>query len=350
MSGLNTSDIVSLGSGESILTGSWYNYNGTTMWDTQLYTMTARNWSYFNNFLVIFLTIVAERLWFILSYFIYQASSHSQPRDGLRRSTDVLLRNMSNMNIIVQLPWLIYHWSGANRWPRLSSFKAFAILWLAIGNLFGFQAAAIFLSHIKAHNLAPVRSSDSCGIYLPDRQAQSDLMSYSVQEIESAAGLRSQYLTPSSNGFANEFFRIKNRTIGCPFKNKMCLFSDTELDKDDLNNPVSLDTGRVSIRSFGINSKEDLEVRRVYNCSALNTDRFEYQNNLTLQRATIENDLILPARYAFRYFFGFAGNQIRYGKEVMNYSVNNQSSWYLQKDTTYIFLSDHLNLDTMSVW
>lgn len=278
--------------GETVMLGRWHNYNGTTIWEQDLYTMTTRHWLIFNNFLVIFLTIVAERSWSIIAYALHQCGSHSKPRDGLRRSTEVYLRNLSNLNIVFNLGLLLNKWRLRAR--AKSHFKTILIGCLAILNLAGFQIASLFIPRIGLTTLVQLKSSPAsvCGIFRgEEEEAVPDII---VSMADSINGQLTQNLRfESANSNTAPHFQIQEYNILCPFEDSLCI---DEMDQLHAKfKPVSFDTGLIPFRALLINSPETKESRYVNNCSIL-----DYESG------AVSMEVLDPFNYiiGYRYYYG----------------------------------------------
>ncbi|KAK6500251.1 hypothetical protein TWF481_010598 [Arthrobotrys musiformis] len=254
---------------EKVIVGPWRYHDSKTVWDSYVCTLTNDQYSLLNNFLVVFLTLVAERFWVIVVYIIHQCGSHGKPRDGLRRAFEVYVRNSSALGIVTSGLKLLASWAGRSHAQARTWAKNIGIVFIALGTLVAFQVAGIYVSKIELGGVARLKSSETCGVYLSDNDQRG-----SLEDVRALwKSMTDKWSIPYSSYFLKDFSPFLNvTTIPCPFDPKICFKSDKNKSES-----IQIDTGPISIRTYGINTAEDISIRSVHSCAVLSTKEKTYK-------------------------------------------------------------------------
>ncbi|KAK6530857.1 hypothetical protein TWF281_007693 [Arthrobotrys megalospora] len=261
---------------EEIFIGPWHNYGGKTIWNSYVCTLKKDQYDFLNNFLIVFLTLTAERFWAIAVYIIHQCGSHSKPRDGLRRAFEVYVRNSSALGTVTSGWKILAGWTGKS--TLRTWFKSLGIIFFALGTLVGFQVGGIYVGRIEIGGIALLKSSDTCGIYVPtDEAAQGETFKAGCVELNKLRhAIRYIWkFTDQTNYTLKDLSPLLNiTTIPCPFDSKICATIGNS------SASVRVDTGNISVRKLGINSPHDFTIRRVHNCAVLSTEKERYMTHV----------------------------------------------------------------------
>ncbi|KAK1984897.1 hypothetical protein LZ30DRAFT_710191 [Colletotrichum cereale] len=210
-----------------IYTGVWTDWSlgrvsGATI------TLSARDGALLLAFIAIFVTVIAGRLWRVITFICHQILASDGKHDGLHYQRQFILRNIPAP---VAATWLFlqqaWHWRGHTKRPLLRTVP-WAIFGLLYASLLGL--AAIFSSKISdsATEYRLLAATD-CGIFVPrDRDAFQQKSAYdnSLASIyarqcygDSSAASCSTLPVPS--------IRWTNESIECPFADTVCMGSSS---------------------------------------------------------------------------------------------------------------------------
>lgn len=334
-----------------VLTGFWYyldSDHGVLVW-----TMKRQYWRYFTNFLVIFTAFSFERLWFLIGYVIYQRGSHNKPRDGLRRSTEILIRNFSNRGFISQYIFVLFYWRRRRITSNRSQLISILIFLLAVLVFLSGQITAIFLQPSSDDGrVAMLKAHQGCGIYYSSTpQGFDSLVSSAMKEIEPlyqfyADFVASRPIIEPPPGFYIPLVS-PDSLIGpsltafktnCPFHPDICRYKEGIVGMDqEAYRPMIMDTGFLSSRDVGVNTEEQVTLRRVDVCAPLDTKNEKYHS---FDQFSPEG----PGNQTDGFIHGYMYGPIS-GREA-------ESSWESQRSTnlTYKYAGSFKSLQRMTVW
>ncbi|KAF3940615.1 hypothetical protein ABW19_dt0209883 [Dactylella cylindrospora] len=324
---------------ESVISGPWFDHNGTTIWDTHVCTLKIRYFGFLNNFLVIFLTLVAERFWVLLAYAIHQMGSHGEPRDGMRRSMEVFIRNASALDVVLS------GWKILRRWryrsTRKTWYKCFMIFLIALGTLAGFQSAGIYTNRIRLGSIVRLRSSSTCGLYRPAAGSLDTTLTNAAKDIDVIlkSTINKRGLIDSTGYALKDLWPLLNATaIDCPFDPQLCATSNNQT-------AIKIDSGAISIRQFGINSPEEVTVRRVHQCAVLSNSGQLNSNgggrlNLTATSPSLNESFGIIQPDIFYYQYGLDNITVtQLQSNIPRDEFRNLTFWYSRSE---IFSYDYV--------
>ncbi|KZL69549.1 hypothetical protein CI238_00764 [Colletotrichum incanum] len=281
-----------------IYTGVWTDWSlgrfrGATI------TLSARNGALLLAFIAIFVTLIAARLWRVISFICHQILASDGKHDGLYYQRQFILRNIPAP---IAATWLFlqqaWHWRGHAKQPLLRTIP-WAIYGLSYAFLLGL--AAIFSSKISdsATEYRLLAATD-CGLFVPnDRDAFQQKSAYdnSLASIyarqcygDSSATSCSTLPVPS--------IRWTNESAECPFSDDVCMGSRS----------FRMKTGMIDSHThLGINQPQHNRIYywRETECSPLVTQRgfSEFVNGSETQEFGWDDNVLI------KYFYGNLGSK-----------------------------------------
>ncbi|KAK2739132.1 hypothetical protein CKAH01_18699 [Colletotrichum kahawae] len=254
---------------QEIHTGVWIDWSHGRVLGATI-TMSARDGALLLAFIATFVTLVATRLWRIVTFVCHQILASGGEHDGLYYQRQLILRNtptpMAATGLFLRQAW---NWRGYANYPLLRTLP-----WAIGGVLYVgvFAVAAIFSSRISdgATQFRLLAAGD-CGAFQPaDRDA---LQQKSTYDNSMASVYARQCYTNSSAASCNNLpvssIRWTSESIECPFADDICVGSNAfRMESEVIDSQMHL----------GINRPEE--------------DRVNYQ------RETVCAPLITGSRFA----------------------------------------------------
>ncbi|KAH7156176.1 hypothetical protein EDB81DRAFT_928155 [Dactylonectria macrodidyma] len=207
-----------------IYTGFWTDWDRGPVLGATV-TLSARNGGLLLAFLAVMVTIVAIRLWRILSFAAHQVLASNSLHDGLYYQRQHILRNASSPGAAI---WLFlqqaWHWRRVadHALFRTVPWAVFAMLYLVL-----FAATSVLSSWVSdgatEHRII---KSQSCGLFVPaDRDALHELRAY---ENHKAANYARQCYGDASTSTSCDSLPVSsiswtNSSVACPFEESVCL-------------------------------------------------------------------------------------------------------------------------------
>src|SRR5437660_1623749 len=113
--------------------GFWIDHSQKTWGERYLLTLSDMYGDILSNALAVFITsIVAASSWSILAFLFHQLGNHGIPRDCQRRMIEVLLRNCSNVNVL--LIGIAVAWKTRPYVPIRSTLISILVILLALAH------------------------------------------------------------------------------------------------------------------------------------------------------------------------------------------------------------------------
>ena len=297
-----------------IYTGPWINFSHGLIRGATL-TLGARNAGLLTSFIAAFITVVAARLWSILSFILHQLLSSKEPRDGLHHQQRVVLRNNSSAlgaSYIFFQQWWAWRHKAPRAFLRTVPFALLGTLYVL-----AFAFLSVFSSEVsKFPGDARLLRPGNCGYF----RMRGDAITPATQQaytwktlndsITAAGYARQCYGGLTGRLECSTMFRpslptITNSNATCPFASGMCVYGDTAA--------FSVDSGLIDSRDdLGINSPDSgrVKFRRVTTCAPVRTKDF-----LVVTNYTDTNSLLLS------YYFG-PWNDVGTEMQNMTFSYN----------------------------
>ncbi|KAK6357989.1 hypothetical protein TWF730_007343 [Orbilia blumenaviensis] len=251
---------------QTVHIGSWIDWNATSPASRHILTLSSTSGALFNNALLLLITFVGTRFWFIITFIIHRRGKHDTRRDGLRRMVEVILRNQSALSAFGYIVKASSAWKGAA--PLRSRWIARVMALLAILNVLAWAGAGLAETLVIVGPIVQA-SSNRCGYYLPDLTLESEtsnLIRDWTLDLTRAAQLHISTCTkPGSSNCGRlispivDFQLTHNAT--CPFGNGLC----SEGPRSALN----IDTGNISSADLGFNIPKPFTVRHTMQCSPI---------------------------------------------------------------------------------
>ncbi|KAK6337435.1 hypothetical protein TWF730_002834 [Orbilia blumenaviensis] len=283
---------------EHVITGSWLYFDNKSAWHFYAWTLTKGQYSFLNNVLVFFLTIVAERFWVIVVFIIYLCSSNSKRNDGFRQEFKITARNLGSLGVVLTGLKIFYVQGKQLQGSPSTWMKNLLIFIFALIVLVSFLIAGIYLGRLEIGGVARLKSSDTCGLYTHAENGSLNQTQPLINNIIHTISLRNSAaannwtLADSTGYLLKDISSLLHLTIiPCPFRPDLCA---NNIISNSSTSAVKVDTGHVSIRKFGLNSPYDITIRRVQECAVLSTDGSSYMVS--------ENEKT-PVRH-FNYMYG----------------------------------------------
>lgn len=209
----------------TIYTGIWTDWSRGRVAGATI-TLSSRDAGFLLAFIAAFVTVIATRLWRILSFAAYHALASNGRHDGLHYQRQFVLRNTTSP---MGAAWVFllqsWHWRGVANRSFLRTFP-----WAAFGLLYviAFGILAVFSSQISdSATEYRLVGSGNCGLAnvndsnaLQIKEAYDNLQAgiYSRQCYQSSPGRMCQALPTPSLSWINE-------SVACPFADSICLNS-----------------------------------------------------------------------------------------------------------------------------
>ncbi|KAK1990167.1 hypothetical protein LX36DRAFT_664486 [Colletotrichum falcatum] len=283
-----------------IYTGVWTDWSlgrvsGATI------TLSARGGALLLAFVAVFVTVIAARLWRVITFACHQMLASDGRHDGLYYQRQFILRNVPAP---VAAAWLFlqqaWHWRGRARRPLLRTVP-WAVLGLSYASLLGL--AAIFSSNVSdgATEYRLLAAGPACGMFVPrDRDALQQKGAYD----NSLASVYARQCYGGSSPPASSCgtlpvpsIRWTNESVSCPFADAVCTGAGSLAMKTELID---------SHAHLGINQPRRNRVyyQRETECSPLVTQRgFSRFVNGSETREFGWDDNVL-----IKYFYGGVGS------------------------------------------
>ena len=252
----------------NIYTGVWTDWMRGSILGATL-TLTARDASLLLAFIAAFVTVVAARLWLILSFILHQSFSSGGQHDGLHYQRQHILRNSTSpasaIWLFLQQAW---YWRGIARRTNLRTLP-----WVLFGVFYimAFAVLAIFSSQISdsASEYRLVARQDDCGLFIPaDRselQRKETFDNYRAAVYSQQCYHDSAFTTEGTcNALPQASLAWFNASVPCPFNDRICLGLSA----------FKMETGWIdSFSDLGINepSRNRITYKRETICSPLVT-------------------------------------------------------------------------------
>lgn len=267
---------------ENVFLGIWTNWSqGGPVW-AQTLTTTREQGNFLLTFTGAFISMVAVRLWVIVSLMVYRRYSDAEAQDTIHQQRQVILRNSSTPDAgLIALGRLIWAW----RHEKKVILRVLPALLCALMVGAGFAVAGAFSSKISfssADGDDVLLKGSSCMLsgqeyMLDDAEMQSRQLRRSIERVNDASSYaRECYNEDTSGNLGCDGFTtrhlptaVHNTSAACPFFNGVCM-SD--------NDNLLLDTGYLrSDTHFGLNTspEETFAVRHVSHCAPLRTEKFK---------------------------------------------------------------------------
>lgn len=267
---------------ENVFLGIWSNWSrGGPVW-AQTLTTTREQGNFLLTLTGAFISMVAVRLWIIVSLAVYRRYSDADADDPIHQQRQVILRNSSTPDAgFFSFCRLIWAW----RRERRVFLRVLPALLCALVLSAGFAVAGAFSSKVSFSSDTGddvLLKGNSCllsgeeGIF-DDAELQSRQLRRIIERVNDASSYAHEcYTTGTSRNLACDGFAtrtlptaVHNTSAGCPFFNGVCM--------SDSNN-LLLDSGFIrSDEHFGVNSPkhQTFAVRHVSQCAPLKTERFK---------------------------------------------------------------------------
>ncbi|KAF3809573.1 hypothetical protein GCG54_00012859 [Colletotrichum gloeosporioides] len=207
---------------QEIHTGVWIDWSHGRVLGATI-TMSARDGALLLAFIATFVTVVATRLWRIVTFACHQILASGGEHDGLYYQRQLILRNtptpMAATGLFLRQAW---NWRGHANYPLLRTlpWAIGGVLYVAV-----FAVAAIFSSRISdgATQFRLLAAGD-CGAFEPaDRDA---LQQKSTYDNSMASVYARQCYTNSSAASCNSLpvssIRWTGTSVECPFADDIC--------------------------------------------------------------------------------------------------------------------------------
>ncbi|KAK6532389.1 hypothetical protein TWF281_006578 [Arthrobotrys megalospora] len=258
---------------QTVHTGSWIDWNSTSPASKHILTLSSSSGAVFNNALLLLITLVGTRFWFIISFIIHRRGKHDTRRDGLRRTVEVILRNQSALSAFGYIMKASSAWKGVA--PLRSRWIARIVAILAILNVLVWAGAGLAETLVIIGPIVQA-SSSQCGFYLPDLTLQketSNLIRDWTLDLTRAAQL---HVSTCTKPGLDNCGRLVSPTVSfqlthnatCPFGSDLC----SEGPRSALN----IDTGNISSADLGFNIPKPFTVRHTMQCSPIKTNARVY--------------------------------------------------------------------------
>ncbi|RGP74710.1 hypothetical protein FSPOR_1289 [Fusarium sporotrichioides] len=252
-----------------IYTGTWTDWSRGRVLGATL-TLSSRDASLLLAFIAAFVTVLAIRLWLIISFATHQLSAAGGKHDGLYYQRQVILRNIKSAPaaawLFLQQAW---YWRGI---ARSSLARTIPLALFCILYSLGFAVLAVFSSQISDSASAyRLLRSPSCGFQTPREPYQKATFDNQRAALYSKE-CYSNTSSPMCNILPTRELAWASSYVDCPFGEKVCL--DVPAFK--------MESGMIDTHhDLGLNNlpKNRLKYKRETTCSPLDTGNFHQYIN-----------------------------------------------------------------------
>ncbi|KAI0148735.1 hypothetical protein GGR57DRAFT_474134 [Xylariaceae sp. FL1272] len=258
--------------------GLWINWSRGAVFGPTL-TLAPRDGDLLIAFTALFVALVSNRGWRIVSFALHRYFTTPTPQDAVYHQSQAILRNYDNQTSIVQLVGLI----GANYRRNNSDniLKASIILLIATIYITLFTVAGGFSSHISTGVGTDVLiKSLNCGYFNRPVLQQENRVAYATiygRAVNDAANYAQQCYSNNAAKEVQDCSRLPSKQIklqmdkdaGCPFQGDICRAST--------NSNLIIDSGFVhSDEHFGLNLPTEgrMSMRKVLHCAPIKTEGY----------------------------------------------------------------------------
>ncbi|KAF2150220.1 hypothetical protein K461DRAFT_315187 [Myriangium duriaei CBS 260.36] len=269
---------------QDVYTGVWINYSKGVVLGATI-TLSSRYANILTAFLAAFVKFVGSQMWSILSFAIHQWRSSLADKDGLYHQRQVLFRNT---NSPLSAAWIFTkQWWAWKRVMDGTFLRSFGWIIFATSYALLFAVCSVLVGEVSgAESTLRLLKPSSCGFLVQDSvgiPAQTSHNFLSINSsIKAADYVKRCYSSSIPALGCTEFVqRVLNLTTNinatCPFKEGMCVYSDTAA--------FSLDTGLLDSRDhFGVNSADSdrLGFRKLTTCAPIVLTNYTTHKNSTL--------------------------------------------------------------------
>lgn len=269
----------------AIYTGFWINRSYGSIRGSTL-TLSAEHSAFLVAFIALCVKFAGGQLWTVLIFLTSISRSNAEPQDGLYHQQQAILRNTSQPSTflwsILKLSWF---WEGT---AKRTKARTTGFIFSSLCYIVAFAAAGIFSSKIASNDsevlLVPI---STCGPwpYPWFDSFDPSTMNWQDFSIEREAVISNTYeLAKLTHQYVADCYNTTHEnpnTLCLPYgRNKLSWTTkfDTECPFDEemcIADAIQFDTGFMnSATHFGINTKDQIEYRRVMSCAPITTDGY----------------------------------------------------------------------------
>lgn len=333
----------------TIYTGFWTNLSYGSVRGSTL-TLSATHSAFLVAFIALCVKFAGGQLWTVLILLASIGRATEQPQDGLYHQQQAILRNTSQpTNLLWDMLKISWFWKGNAKDARTRSIR---FIFSAIFYIAAFAAAGIFSSKIASNDSEVLLIPGTCGtwpyFYYDDYdisgQTWQDYYIYTEQHasnIIELAKLTHNYVAecyntthhnPNTHCLPYGKGRISWTTkinTGCPFDEAMCIADDVQFDSGFINSQTH----------FGINTKDQVEYRRVLTCAPIKTDGYvtDWVNNTELNQTADADQNVYDGDTYLKYQYG------------QSYAFNDNTTYAYANFTWGSAFAPQSDLDTYKV-
>ncbi|KAF7505123.1 hypothetical protein GJ744_001263 [Endocarpon pusillum] len=350
---MNSAVIQSAVQESDVYVGLWTDWSHGSIAGATL-TLTKRDGGLLTAFIAVFVTVIGERFWFIVSFVAHMILSREGAQDGIYHQRQAILHNASPSAALWRLFRISWAW---RRHHNASLFKRiFPSLLLSFITLSAFAAAGIFSSRVATSTGGEVLiSSLHCGLLNPDitqADAGVSMDAYAVHSMQ------------FSFNYALSCYRNTSSTEDCPrypreslpfniTKNNACPFPGQERICRNSSATIQLDSGFINSHfDLGINAPPENRFlyRTIRECTPLHNEGYTRRVNVT--RGSNSSTFYPVVDFLYGSTYGYENSTYRYSARLpMTSSTRDGTrgiSEYILLSQTYY--APGAKLDELSEW
>lgn len=309
--------------------GVWTNWGKGRVLGLTL-TVSDRDGGILISFLTMFVRLIGNHCWGILSFALHQWRSSTKPQDGLFHQQQVTLRNAkSQSQALWKMAMLTGFWKANTPRPLRRSIPMISLIMF---HLVAFTIAGLFTSRFISSSNETLVPKGVCGSWSENYHSYEDLNAYQEYRkgtMQRSAGYTTNcYGSPPGNRFCTGY--AKQQISAKVDFNFSCPFTDPDTCIDPTYN-IQIDTGLIdSDRDLGINAPPEnrIQYRKVTTCAPVNSLKWlSGVNSSTWDTNFVRgpNDA-LPDEKSMYFYFGPRVNETKVLGNF-TYSVSNYSLW-----------------------
>ncbi|KAI0157702.1 hypothetical protein GGR57DRAFT_510667 [Xylariaceae sp. FL1272] len=257
--------------------GTWTNWSRGPVFGQTL-TLTRREGDLLIAFTALFVALVSNRGWRIMSFALHHFNARTTPQGAVYHQYQAILRNSDTQTSILQLVNLIW----ANCFRDVSLIRPLIILTVASIYTVAFTVAGGFSSQIStAVGTEVLIESKNCGWYMDNFASIGNAfraVAVEAGEITNANNYAQQCYSNDSTGILDcgrlttqKLPATVNTQAPCPFREDVC--------RSSLN--ILIDSGYIDSHDLGLNTppSQRMHARMVIQCAPMQTQGFTSRMN-----------------------------------------------------------------------